>query len=135
MFGYDNVKTIGPVVIADLTADGTVPIYRFPSRFTKVEILSAWAMCDTAISGTGTVIQLTLYDGGTAQTPTVAGTVSSALGAAGTGDWTAKVARDFTISEGTMDGGDYLLLKYDETGTVAPLNILVQVDYVVGVGA
>lgn len=134
MFAYDNVHSVS-VVIADPTTDLTIPIFKIPSRYTKVEILAASAVCDTTISaGVGTAFTLRLLDYGAAGTA-VAGTVSATLGAAGTGDWTAVVPRSFTISEGTMDGGDWLVLKYDETGTVAPLNILVQVDFVSGVGA
>ena len=61
--------------------------------------------------------------------------VASALGATGTGDWTANVPRDFTISEGTLDGGDYLCVGYIESGTIAPKNITVNFEWVNGVGA
>ena len=134
MFGYDNVHSV-VVNIADHQADGTLPIWKVPTRFAKIEILEAWASCDTTISaGVGTAIWLNLVDRGTAGTAT-APVVSGTLGATGTGDWTATVPRDFTISEGTMDGGDYLCLGYNEVGTVAPLNITVGFSYVSGVGA
>lgn len=133
MFGYDAVRS-QVVVLSDPGADGTLNIWQVPSRATKIEILDAWAQLDTAISGAGTVVQLTLVDRGAAGTAT-AGTVSSALGAAGTGDWSANVPRSFTISEGTLDGGDYLAVIYDETGTVAPKNITIGFSWVSGVGA
>ena len=133
MFGYDAVRS-QVVVLSDPTADGTFNIWRAPSRATKVEILSAYAISDTAISGVGTVITLRLLDMGSEGTA-LGGTVSATLGAAGTGDWSAKVPRAFTISEGTLDGGDWLAVDYEETGTVAPLNITIQVDWVSGVGA
>lgn len=134
MFAYDNVHSV-TVAISDLTADtDSLPIFQIPSRFTKAEIINATAISDTAISGAGTVVQLRLLDYGAAGTA-VGGTISAALGASGTGDWTALVPRAFTISEGTIDGGDWVALKYDETGTIAPLNIIVQIDYVNGVGA
>ena len=134
MFGYDNVHSV-VVNIADHQADGTLPIWKVPTRFAKIEILEAWASCDTTIkAGVGTAIWLNLVDRGTAGTAT-ASVVSGTLGATGTGDWTATVPRDFTISEGTMDGGDYLCLGYNEVGAVAPLNITVGFSYVSGVGA
>ena len=133
MFGYDAVRSVA-VSLSDPTADGTYLIWRAPVRATKIEILRASAVLDTAIAGVGTAIALNLVDRGTAGTAT-ATDVSSALGAAGTGDWTANAPRDFTISEGTMDGGDYLCLGYNETGTVAPLNITVFIEWVNGVGA
>lgn len=132
-FGYDNVHTM-TVVISDPTADSTPPIFRVPSRNTKIEIIAAWANSDTTVTlGNGTGIALTLLDYGTAGTA-VEGTVSSALGGT-TVTWTANTPKTFTISEGTMDAGDYLMLKYDETGTIAPLNVTVGIEYVIGVGA
>lgn len=133
MFGYDNVHSV-TVCMSDPTADTAGAIFRVPSRLTKIEILEAWASIDTAISGSGTTVVLRLLDYGTAGTA-VAGTVSATLGGTATGDWTADTPRTFTISEGTMDASDYLMLSYDETGTVAPLNITVGIAYVSGVGA
>lgn len=131
MFGYDHVATVQRT-ISDPGADGTFPIFRVPSRIAKAEIIAAWAAIDTAISGAGTIVQLTLLDGGASGT-LAAGTLSAALGASGTGDWSANVPRSFTISEGTLDGGDYVLLKYDESGTIAPKNIYVEIHWVSGV--
>ena len=134
MFGYDNVHS-EVVVVSDPGADGTFPIWRVPSRCTKIEILEAWASCDTTIKdGVGTAIWLNLVDRGAAGTAT-ATDVSAVLGATGTGDWTATVPRNFSISEGTMDGGDYLCLGYNEVGTVAPKNITVGFTWVNGIGA
>jgi len=133
MFGYDNVHTV-VVAISDPTADNYYKLLRVPSRVTKIEVLEAWAESDVTVTlGEGTGIALTLLDYGTAGTA-VSGTVSSALGGT-TITWTANTPKEFTISEGTMDANDYLVLKYDETGTVAPLNLIVGVNYVLGVGA
>ena len=118
MFGYDAVRS-ETVVISDPGASGTYPIWKAPSRAAKVEILAASAWVDTAIAGVGTAITLTLVD----------------RGATGTGDWTAGVPRAFTISEGTLDGGDYLCLGYLESGTIAPKNITVCFEWISGVGA
>ena len=133
-FSYDSVMT-QVVNIADPGADATMPIWKVPSRTSKAEILSAFAVCDTTISlGVGTAFTLRLYDLGTAGTA-ISGTVSAALGAAGTGDWTANVPRAFTISEGTIEASHYLGVVYDETGTVAPKNIRIWWEYVNGIGA
>jgi len=133
MFGYDAVRSQS-VAISDPGADGTYVIWQAPSRATKVEILAASVWCDTAIAGVGTAITVQLLDRGPAGTAT-ASAVSAAVGATGTGDWTANVPRDFTISEGTLDGGDYLCLGYLESGTIAPKNITVTFEWVNGVGA
>ena len=98
MFGYDAVRS-QTVVLSDPGADGTFPIWKAPSRAAKVEILAASAWVDTAIAGVGTAITLTLLDRGAAGTAT-ASAVASALGATGTGDWTANLPRAY------RDGAD-----------------------------
>lgn len=133
-FGYYNTRE-QTIALSDLTADGTVPIFKVPARNAKIEILEATATLDTTISaGVGTTVVLQLVDMGGAGT-TLAGTVASALGAAGTGDWTKNVPRAFTVSDGTLDAGDWLAVHYDETGAVAPLNMIVTFVWVDGVGA
>ena len=133
MFGYDNVHT-EVVTISEPAADGTLVIWRAPARHTSVEVLEAWAACDTEIAGAGTQVALTLVDRGPAGTATPS-TVAPTVGTASTGDWTANTPREFTLTEGTLDGGDYLCLVYDETGTAAPKNITVGFSWVSGVGA
>ena len=134
MFGYDNVHSVS-VCVSDPGADATIPIARIPARMTKAEVIAAYAVCDTDVKdGIGTAFTLRLLDYGNAGTA-VAGTVSATLGAAGTGDWSKNTPRAFTISEGTLDGGDWIAVVYDETGTVAPKNIIVTVEFVNGVGA
>lgn len=133
VLGYNNVRTV-TVTISDPTSDATYPILRVPARTTKIEVLQAWAESDVTITGVGgTGFALTLLDYGTAGTAE-AGTVGTTLGGT-TSSWTAEVPRTFTIDDGTMDANDYLRVSYDETGTVAPLNITVSVMYVDGVGA
>ena len=135
MIGYLNPKTV-TVVISDPGADNYYKIMRVPSRMDKIEIISAWAESDTTVTlGNGTGIALTLYNYGTAGTAVqTAGTLTSALGGTAV-TWTAANPKSFTVSEGTMTASQYLVLKYDETGTVAPLNITVGIEYVDGVGA
>ena len=133
MFGYDDVKTVS-VVISDPTSDATYPILRVPTRMTKIEVLRAWAEVDTTITlGSGTGIALTLLVYGSEGTG-LEGTVSSILGGT-TITWTAETPKTFSLSDGTMDADEYLRVKYDESGTVAPLNITIGIDYVSGVGA
>jgi len=133
MFGYDNQHTVS-FSFSDPTADSTFPIWRVPAGITKIEILEAWASSDTTVTkGNGTGIALTLLDYGTAGAGNV-GTVSSVLGGTAV-TWTANTPKAFTISDGTLDASDYLFVKYDEEGTVAPLNITGGFVWVSGVGA
>ncbi len=135
MFGYDNPKCV-TVTISDPGADNYYKVFRVPARTAKIEILEAWAESDTAVTkGAGTGIALTLYNYGTSGTAVVAaGTLTSALGGTAV-TWTAAQPKSFTVLEGTMTAGQYLVLKYDETGAIAPKNITVGVIYVDGVGA
>jgi hypothetical protein len=131
--GYSNVKSV-VVVIADPIADTIYPLLKVSSRMAHIEILEAWACMDTTITlGNGTGIALTLLDygaGGTVNT----GTISSVLGGTAV-TWTTDVPKDFVLAEGTFTGGRYIALKYDETGTVAPLNMTVGFNYVEGASA
>lgn len=133
MFGYSNVKTV-TINVADPTEDNVFLIAKISDRMAHVEILEAWAVIDTTVTlGNGTGVALTLLDYGTGGTANV-GTVSDILGGT-TVTWTTQVPKDFVLSEGTFDGGHYLALKYDETGTIAPLNLTVSVNYVEGASA
>jgi len=116
MFGYDFVTPV-TVAISDPQADGTLVVFKVPSRWDKAELLSAWAVTDTTITkGSGTGIALRILDYGSTGTA-VSGTMSASLGGTAV-TWTTDVPKDFTISEGTIDGGDYVVITYDETGTV-----------------
>ena len=123
MFGYNNVR-VETICISDPAGDLTIPIWRAPSACAHIEILDAWAVVDTTVTlGDGTGIALTLLDYGTAGAGNV-GTVTSILGGTAV-TWTASTLKAFTISEGTFTGGNYLALYYNETGTVAPKNLIV----------
>ena len=132
-FAYDDVR-VSHVTISDPTKDNYYPVMKVPNRNTKIEILEAWACSDTGVTlGNGTGVALTLLDYGTAGTANI-GTVSSVLGGT-TVTWTATTPKAFTLSDGTLGAGKWLYCYYDETGTVAPLNIDIEVHWVVGVGA
>jgi len=136
-FGRDIQYTVS-VCIADPQADKTLPIWRVPAEITKIEILEAWVVSDTALSaGTANGRECTLLDGGADASGTSA--ISNTVGGTDAGGtfaaWTASTPKAFTISEGTLDGGDYVNFKYNETGTDAPKNLLVWFAYVSGVGA
>lgn len=133
MFGYDNVRTF-TVAFADPTSDKALPIWRVPSRITKAEIVAAWAVLDTTVTlGNGTGVILQLLDYGTAMAGNL-GTVAGTLGGTAV-TWTAGTPKDFTIADGTLDANDYLVLNYDEEGSIAPLNVTVYVAWVAGVAA
>ena len=131
MFGFYNVKSV-LAVISDPTADSTPCIWYVPSRCNEVTFLEAWAECDTTVTlGAGTGIALTLLDFGTAGTANL-GTLTSVLGGTAV-TWSKNTPKAFTlVSAPQMSGGRYLKVKYDETGTIAPLNITIGWNWVNG---
>jgi len=114
--------------LADPGADDTQPKWRAPSYGGDTAIVAAYAVIDTAlVAGTADMFSLTLLRYSMSGTVlTLAGTISKALGAAVSGTapgWVANQPYAFTINEAALDAGDWVAVKYDETGTVAPLNI------------
>ena len=136
MFAYDAKFTVS-WQFSDPTADASFLVWRVPTGVAKIEILEAWVATDTALSaGTANGHPVSLLNGGTAGTATA--TLAGAVGTALSGTysaWVANTPREFTISEGTMTEGQYLVVKFDESGTVAPLNLYGQITYIQGVGA
>lgn len=124
------------VTIADPTADKVYPVFKVPAGVGQMQVVSCIAATDTALAeGDTNVVALTLQDGGADGTGTtaVSGEVSNkATGS--NGAWAAGTGahKTFTINERLLDEGDVLTLKYDETGTVAPLNVRVTGFAVIG---
>jgi hypothetical protein len=122
------------VTIADPTADSRTTIFEVPAGAGQVQVVQAMAETDTTLAeGDTNFIKLTLQDGGAAGTGTTAvGAEISNLATGSNGAWTAATPKDFTITEVLLDEGDRLMLKYDEGGTVAPLNLRVSGWLVIG---
>lgn len=137
-FGRDIIYSVS-VAIPDPTEDeAQIPLWRVPAELTKVEVLEAWVCTNTVLAaGTANGVEVSLLDGGSDATGTAI--VGAAIGGTGVGGtfpaWGAGTPQSFTISEGTLDAGDYLVLKYEESGTAAGLHWIVSFNYVSGVGA
>lgn len=136
MFAYDVKHTV-TWQWSDTTADASYKAWRVPTGVAKIEILEAFVVSDTALgAGTANGRAVSLLNGGTAGTATA--TLCGAVGTATGGThaaWVAHTVKEFTVSEGTMTEGQYLIVKYNETGSDAPLNLYGQITYVQGVGA
>lgn len=115
---------------ADPGADKRILMFKVPAGVGQVQVVGARAISDTSlVEGASNVVELTLQDGG------ADGTGTDTVGAAITnvsGAWTAETPREFTITERLLDEGDWLVCKYNETGTVAPKNTTINVDLVLG---
>jgi hypothetical protein len=126
--GYS--KNIWTMNFADPTADRVLHIARAP--YGGATITNAYAITNTTLAaGTANIVALELRNGGTG------GTATTAIGTAGgTTGWTLQVPETFSLNASLdeLASGEWLTMNYDETGTVAPLNTTVVVEWVGGKG-
>lgn len=119
-----------PVVVSldyDPAADKNIPIWRAPMPCT---IKAAYAMLSTTVAAsTANYFQLSLLNGGASGSGS--DTIAGAIG--GTVGWTAGTPYAFTISDGKLEAGEVVLLKYDEEGTGTFGQVTVQLDVVYGI--
>ena len=123
----EHSLTFGP--FEDPAADESWLVWRTPAA---LEIKRAYAVTTATTGPSGTdYFSVQLQNGGTDGTGSAA--VSATMG--GTGGWTADTPVAATVSEGTLATGEWLKVVYDEAGTVAPGDVTITVDYVLGTGA
>jgi len=120
-------------IVYDHGQDARIPLLRVPANH-MYTVEAAYATLDRALAAhADNHVDLTLQNGGTDQAGTDA--ISSAVG--GVAGWAANTAQPFTITDGAggITAGEWLMLKYDEAGAVAPGLICVTVEYMDGVGS
>ena len=121
-----NTK-VTTVIVPDPAGDATILLFKAPE--VGATILNAYAACSTAIASHATnIITGSLLDGGADATGT---TSMAAFGGANTA-WAANEANAMTVTQDSVDGGDNVLFKYDEGGTVAPGYFVVTVEWTAG---
>lgn len=119
----DTEQTL-TVTIGDPGADAALPVLRFP---TPGRVTNAWLLPLKTVSAHGTNwVKVGLINGGTADPPS--GTTPVAAKVGGTVGLTAGTPVALTIASPAFQAGEWLILDYDENGTVAP-NVAVQIDY------
>lgn len=119
-----------------VTADLTMPVLIAPTG--GLTLRAAYAFSSTTLAaGSANHFNLTLLNGGTVGTATTA--ISSALGgtaASGTAPgWVAAKKETFSLTSGSekLTEGQVLMVKYDETGTVAIGDWSVIVEWTQGI--
>ncbi len=130
MFGSQRQVATG--VFYDPAGTVYVPILKAPTDSSiTIEAGAACISTDVATHADNT-IKLSLYNGGTTGVST--DIISDEIG--GTVGWTAATQKAFTVVDGSgkLDAGEWLVALYKEAGAVAPVNIIVSVEYVTGVG-
>lgn len=126
-------RKVMTVVVYDPGQDAKIPLLKVPDDH-GYTIEKAYATIDRAVTADATnIVSLSLLNGGSAQAGTTA--ISDVVG--GTGGWAANTAKPLTITAGSglLDAGEWLLLKYDEGGAVAPGEICLTIEYVDGIGS
>ncbi len=119
-----------PVVASlghDPGADDDIAVWRAPFGCT---IRSAYVTMSNALGGsTANYFDLALYNGGTAGTAlsAIAGTIG------GTAGWTALTPVAFTISDGDLDAGELVKIRYNEEGTGTFAHAILQLDVQPGI--
>ena len=123
----EHSLTLGP--IEDSAGDESWLVWRAP---TALEIKRAYAVSTGTTAGsTANYFSLQLQNGG----QDGAGTAAVTAAAGGTPGWAADTPKQMSVSEGTLAEGDWLKVVYNEEGTVAPGDLTVTLDYVLGTGA
>lgn len=128
MFGSYNKKSVAVAIDWDPAADDDIPLWVAPQA---AEILAAKVVVTNTVNGsTANYFDLALFNGGTAGTALtpIAGTIG------GTAGWTALTPTAFTVTNGTVAAGELIKLRYNEEGTGTFQSMIVQMDYVDGVG-
>lgn len=112
-----------------ISADGTVPGFVAPITCTVVAV---YMMVQTTLAGNTTnYLTITVQDGGATGT----GTASIASRGGKSTAWTAVTKYTALALTGTpvkLDGGDAVTVKYDEEGTVAVGDWMVEICVVPG---
>lgn len=139
MFG-DNKKSVVVFMGWDPAADDDIPLWRAPERVTITG--AYYGRVNALAAGTTNYFDMALYNGGTAGTAlgviagTIGGTATEAGGTGGTpSGYAALSSTAFTISDGDLDAGELVVLRYNEEGNATIQGGFVQLDYVIGVGA
>lgn len=126
MFGGNTKLSQTLFIDHDPGADDDLPLWIAPLA---CEITAAHVTVANAVNGsTANYFDLALYNGGTSGTAldAIAGTIG------GTAGWTALTKTSFTISDGSVDAGELVKLRYNEEGTGTFAAMIVQFDYVIG---
>lgn len=121
-----NVHVISRSFV-DQTADEILHIMKAP--FGGMTILAAYAIADATFDADGSnYYTVSLIDGG------ADGTGTTSMGSVGGAsvDWTADTAKTLTLTQTGLDEGDWLHVKYDEEGTVAPGEVTICIHWTQG---
>ena len=123
--GYNTHFTT--IVFVDQAGDDVIHGFRAPE--VGATVLRAVIIPNATFNADGSNhYTVTLIDGGATGTGT---TTMATVGGASV-DFTADTEAEMTISADAVDGSDWIHAKYIETGTVAPGDITVCIEWTAG---
>lgn len=119
------------LTLSDPGGDLTVPVLEVPVDGGSYRIAGARVYLTKAITSDPTnSVAVSLLDGGALGNGTTE--IGAVVGGASTA-WAVGSPKEFTITDGhKLEPGDRLMVKYDEGGTVAPGDVVIQVDLITG---
>lgn len=123
--GYNT--QIFTTTFVDQAGADVIPGFRAPA--VGATILRAVAIADATFDADGSNhFTVSIIDGG------ADGTGTTSMGSAGGAsvDWTADTEKELTLTSDSVDGDDWIHIQYAETGTVAPGNITVCIEWTHG---
>lgn len=123
--GYNTNITV--ITFPDQAGADVIPGFRAPA--VGATVLRAVVIPDTTFDADGSNhYTVSLIDGGADGTGT---DVMASAGGASV-DWTADTEKEMTVTADSVDGDDWIHVSYAETGTVAPGNITVCIEWTAG---
>lgn len=123
--GYNTHITT--ITFPDQAGDDVIPGFRAPA--VGATILRAVMIPDATFDADASnYYTVSILDGG------ADGTGTTSMGSVGGAsvDFTADTEAELTMTSDAVDGDDWIHVKYDETGTVAPGNITVCIEWTAG---
>jgi len=123
--GYNTHIT--RVEFVDQAGDDVIAGFRAPA--VGATILRAAFISDATFDADGSNhYTVSILDGG------ADGTGTTSIGSFGGAsvDTVADTANELTMTSDSVDGSDWIMVKYDETGAVAPGNIVVCIEWTAG---
>ncbi len=125
--GYN--ENVTSIVFADQAGDGVIAAFKAPA--VGARIASAYVIPNASFNADAeNFYAVSLLNGGTTGAAAEPGTLATVGGSAV--DWVAKTAKTMTISDDGIAGGEWVLVDYAETGTVAPGTITVVIFWTAG---
>lgn len=128
---YTQRQVISTVISDPAADDQRIHVFKAPIAG---EILSASIVCQDA-QGSGSAGTFQLENWGSAGTA-ISGTIAVGLGGTAAGvRLSAETPAAYTITQGTLSAGDWVVVDYQEDTAWVEANVTINIEVVWGIGA